>query len=228
MIVTAGNGSRRVSAAAATTSCATSNSCSSVSSFPEDAEALLPREASPEKVKRQVLLLGDSMARCIPTSDAVILPVVRDDYQFGLIAQDIVSGAVDIQYKYVVVWAGAHAIHRVQLCDVPAQLKSLVNVICNRNPTAKVFISALLPKPRENHITEQLMITFNRGIKAAVNYIQQQGFDIHFLESHLLFLDGDKNILRPIIDSFDDGFHLNVHGAHRLRKFWLQQLGLAK
>lgn len=228
MIVTAGPGPHRVATAVSPAHSNISRSCSSVSSIPEDAGAHLPRDMSPEKVRKQVLVIGDSMVRCLPASDAIFKMVVRDDYQFSTIAQDIVAGVIDIQYKFIIVWAGAHAIHRIDLTDVPAQLKSLVNIIRNRNPTVRIFISALLPKPREYHITETMMIAFNRGIKAAINYIRQQGFDIQYLQSHLLFLDSNRTILRPIIDAFDDGFHLNVHGAHRLRKFWLQQLGLAK
>lgn len=112
--------------------------------------------------------------------------------------------------------------------EVPAQLKSLVNIIRNHNPTVKLFVSALLPKPRENHITEPLIITFNRGVKAAVQYIQHQGFDLQYLPTHKLFLDGNCCIVRPIMDAFEDGFHLNLHGAHSVRRFWMQQLGLTK
>lgn len=72
------------------------------------------------------------------------------------------------------------------------------------------------------------MIAFNRGVKAAVNYIQQQGYEVQYLTTHKLFLETDNTLSRPIIDNFDDGFHLNVHGVHKVRKFWLQQLGLSK
>lgn len=227
-MVTAGDGPRVVAVRSDTRSNSSSVCSGSSLVLESDQAARALDRASPEKLRRQVLLIGDSMGRCLPESDAVFLPVLRDDYQFSSIARDIVAGNLDIQYRYIIIWAGAHAIHHVKLSDVPADLKSLVNVIRNRNPTVRLFISSLLPKPRENHLTEQLMISFNRGIKAAISYIRNQGYDIQFLQSHLLVLDDNKQLLRPIIDLFEDGFHLNVHGAHKLRRFWLQQLGLTK
>lgn len=185
-------------------------------------------EEAPPSLKRPVLLLGDSMAQCIPITDSVFMPVTKDSYQFEHILRDINNDLIDVQYKHIVVWAGAHAIHSVKLAEVPAHLKALANAIWSRNSSAHVFVSSLLPKPRENHIAGDLIVAYNRGIKTAVNFLKQQGSLISYLQSHSLVLDQDRNILRLIIDNFEDGFHLNLHGAHRLRKFWLQQLGLNK
>lgn len=114
LIVTAGDGSRTVAVSSMISS---SPGCSSVSSVSADMGGR-PVSGSPDKLRRQVLLIGDSMARCFPPADAVFLPVVRDDYQFDTIARDIVSGRIDIQYKFIVIWAGAHAIHVVNLGEV--------------------------------------------------------------------------------------------------------------
>lgn len=228
LIVTTGDGARRVTNLGHSSQTVGSPTSSGISSTLEGEQAQFLQGSSPVLVRRQVLLLADSMGRCIPTTDATILPVINNHAQFNTIVDDVVQGRVDVQYKNIIVWAGAQAIHQINMNDVPADLKRLVNVIRNRNPSVKLYVSALLPKPRENHLTETLMIAFNRGIKAAVNYIAQQGFSVHFLQSHKLFLDQDNQIVRPIIDSFEDGFHLNLHGAHRIRKFWLQQLGLSK
>lgn len=228
MIITAGDGARRVITHSSGVQTLTSPTSSGVSSAVDMDHACGSLDTSPVTVKRQVLLLSDSMGRCIPPTDATILPVINNHYQFSAITEHVVRGNIDIQYKYIIIWAGAQANHQVNMNEVPADLKKLVNVIRNRNPTVKLFVSALLPKPRENHLTQHLMIAFNQGIKAAINYIAQQGFDIQMLQLHKLFLDSDNQILRPIIDSFEDGFHLNLHGAHRLRKYWLQQLGIAK
>lgn len=228
LIVTAGDGCRSVASVTRDVQNSSSPVCSSFSSQGEPDRDSATSSVSPVTVRKQVLLIGDSMARCFPFSDATFHPVIRDDYQFDSIAQQVVDSTIDIHYKFIIVWTGAHAIHQVKLNEVPAQLKSLVNVIHNRNPTVKLFISSLLPKPRENHLVEHLIVAYNRGIKAAIQYIRQQGFDITYLPSHQLFLDDDKQILRPIIDSFEDGFHLNIHGAHKICRFWLQQLGLVK
>lgn len=176
---------------------------------------------------RPVLLIGDSMAQCIPSTDSTFMPVTKDGYQYQQITDDINKGLIEVQYKFIIIWAGAHSIHQVKLSEVPAQLKALINAIRSRNSTAQVFISSLLPKPRENHIAEDAIIAYNRGIKTAVTFVTQQGGKVHYLPSHSLFLDQDRVIVRPIMDNFEDGFHLNIHGAHRLRRFWLQQLGLS-
>lgn len=178
-------------------------------------------------VMRPVLLIGDSMAQCIPSTDSTFMPVTKDGYQYQHIVDDITKGLIEVQYKHIVIWAGAHSIHHVKLADVPAQLKSLINVIRIRNAAAHIFVSSLLPKPRENHLVGDAIIAYNRGIKTAVSFITQQGGHVRYLPSHQLFLDEHKGIVRPITDNFEDGFHLNLHGAHRLRRFWVQQLGLS-
>lgn len=188
----------------------------------------LGEDTSGPTLKRTVLLLGDSMAQCIPCSDAVFMPVTKDGYRFEQIAEDIALDLIDVQYKIIIVWAGAHAIHNIKLAEVPAHLKKLVNAIRIKNALAQIYVSSLIPKPRQNHLVEDLIVAYNRGIKTAIAFIQQQGGRVHYLPSHSLFLDQEKQIVRPITDNFEDGFHLNVHGAHRLRKFWMQQIGLNK
>lgn len=201
------------------------------------AQSLLHLQDSPEgqenmfstpRLKRPVLLLGDSMAQCIPSSDSVFMPVTRTSYTYAQMTDDINQGLVDIDYKQIVVWAGAHAIHHVKLAEIPAQLKLLINTIWLKNALAHIFVSSLLPKPRENHIAGDLIVAYNRGIKTALSVLKQQGGRVQYLPSHELVLDKDRKIVRPIIDNFEDGFHLNLHGAHRLRKFWMQQIGLNK
>lgn len=51
---------------------------------------------------------------------------------------------------------------------------------------------------------------------------------VQFLQAHWIYLDEKLDIIRPIVDNFEDGYHLNLHGAHRLRQFWLTELGLKK
>lgn len=179
-------------------------------------------------LKRPVLLIGDSMAQCIPCSDAVFMPVTKDGYRYEQIAEDIDLDLIDVHYKIIIVWAGAHAIHNIKLAEVLARLKTLISTIRLKNALAHIYVSSLLPKPRQNHVVEDLIIAYNRGIKTAITFCQQQGSTVRYLPSHSLFLDQNKQIVRPIIDNFEDGFHLNIHGTHHLRKFWMQQIGLNK
>lgn len=43
----------------------------------------------------------------------------------------------------------------------------------------------------------------------------------------LILSDQNLDIVRPVVENFADGLHLNVQRTHRLRQFWIKELGLA-
>lgn len=186
--------------------------------------ALLLDEIVPPMPRKPVLLIADSMGRCIENTDKDIAPIIRDDYSFDTIAADIVNDVINVRYNNIIIWAGAHNIHHMDMSMVLDHLKALVNIIRARNVKANICISSLIPKPRENHLTQPLFIQFNRIIKRMV--MAAMDGRIFFLQSHRVFLDCDYDIIRPIIDNYQDGFHLNCNGAKQLREYWGEQLKL--
>lgn len=183
-------------------------------------------EIVPPMPRKPVLLIADSMEQCIQYTDRDILPVVKQDYTFNTIAADIVNDVINVRYDNIIIWAGAHSIHQVELDTVPDHLKALVNIIRARNAKANIMVSSLIPKPRENHRTQPLFIQYNRMIKQTV--FKSIDAKVFFLQSHRVFLDCDYDIVRPIIDNYSDGFHLNMNGARSLREYWIEQLKLVE
>lgn len=175
--------------------------------------------------RRPAIVLADSMGECFRTDDDFFTPVVKSAYNFEWMAKDIVDGVINInRYKNVVIWAGAHSIHRIDFDQVEADLRGLVNVLAPRNRKAIIYISTLIPKPRENHITAPKFYRFNQALENVVSEFQKTGQEVFCLRSHEVFLDHNNDIIRPIVGNFEDGFHLNPNGADKLRTFWLENL----
>lgn len=180
------------------------------------------------QIQRPVLLLADSLGRCIPQTDSVIRPIVKDTYQFDTMAQDIASGLVSLDHKYVIIWAGAHQVGTAVAEQMMVDLKALVNIIRVKNRNIQIFISSIIPQPRDQRNLQSKIATINNEMKMMVAEYKQVKFQISFLQSHLIYLDEKLDIIRPIVDNFEDGFHLNLHGAHRIRQFWLNEIGVNK
>lgn len=177
--------------------------------------------------RKLALLIADSMGDCFLQTDTHIAPVIRAAYNFEWIAKDVVDGLINVQrYKNIIIWAGIHGLHKLDLSQVARDLKGLVNVIRPRNPKAMISVSTLIPKPRENHIVEPLIKEYNKAVKETVTYFQDNGSEVQCLYSDRVFLDDKDQIVRPIIDSYHDGFHLNYNGAQKLRQYWMGNLRL--
>lgn len=119
--------------------------------------------------KKPAIVLADSMGECIRAEDEYFTAVVKTRYNFDWMAQDVVDGVVNVQrYKNIILWAGAHNIHQMDLNQVEADLRGLINVIVPRNRKAFINVSTLIPKPRENHLTVDKFHQFNDSIKKVV------------------------------------------------------------
>lgn len=179
------------------------------------------------RVQRPVLLLADSLGRCIPQTDSVLFPVVRDDYPFGRMAEDVASGRIPLDHKIVIIWSGAAYVGQ-DTSPVFADLKALINIIRVKNRDIQVYVSTILPQPRDQRNLQSKIAAFNSELKTVVADFKAVKSDVVLLQSHLIYLDDKLDIVRPIVANFEDGYHLNLHGTHRLRQFWLNELGLSK
>lgn len=182
---------------------------------------------SPVSVQRRmVLLIADSMGEVFDQGDSLIMPVVKAAYTAERVVQDVTSDLVNLQYDNIIIWLGSHTIHRTDFTRVVDDFKTLVNVIRARNNNAVIAISTLIPKPRENHQTEQPFANYNALLERVVGSFQSPLEQVYLLTSHKVFLDSQGDIIRPIIDNFHDGFHLNTNGMAKLRNYWIKQLAL--
>lgn len=180
----------------------------------------------PPHTQKPVLLLADSMGRCIPITDSVIEPVVKIDYRFDQMAADIMADIVQVQHKHVIIWSGSKTLD-LKMDRILKDLKQLINVIQARS-NAMVHVSSVIPQPRDHHKSQGKIAQFNSQLKSVVQQFQDVTPKVGFINSHLIYLDQNLDIIRPIVDNFEDGFHLNLHGAHRLRQQWLAYLGIKK
>lgn len=119
--------------------------------------------------KKPVLVLADSMGEFLSVTDQYFTPVVKASYNYEWMAQDVVDDVINVQrYKNILIWAGAHAIHQLDMEQIELDLKGLINVIVPRNRKAIIYISTLIPKPRENHLTTPKFRNYNSTIKRVV------------------------------------------------------------
>lgn len=178
--------------------------------------------------QKPVCLLADSMGQCIPVTDSVIQATINEKWSFTAMEEDVRQGKVLVEAQNVIVWAGAHHLKGHLDERISEDLVKLCQVLHSKKQVLKIFISAILPQPRQHHQVAGMIQVCNDLIQETVLNLQQQGLLVQFLATHQLYLDHNRDIVRPITENFEDGFHLNLHGAHRLRQFWLKQLGLSK
>lgn len=181
----------------------------------------------PGRRNRPVLLVADSMGAAFDQSDPIFMPVVRSAYTMDRLCDDVKQGLVDLRYDTMVIWIGSHTIHRAELSTLAQQCKDLVAEIKKRNYDILIAFSTLIPKPRENHLAAEPLARYNATLSSVVQQFDPLMDQVKLIPSHTVFLDENEDIVRPIIANYDDGFHLNLSGAARLRKFWLSQLNLA-
>lgn len=183
---------------------------------------------SPPERQKPVLLLADTMGQCIPLTDSMIKVVAKEDWSFALLLQEVIQGKINLSHPHIIVWVGARMTGSTPEDRVRQDLTALLDAIRARNDLAQVYVSAVLPQPKNQRSKGQLIVDMNRMIKTTIYELQQQHRKVYYLQTHKIYLDENKDIIRPIVENFEDGMHLNLHGAHRLRQFWLQKLGLSK
>lgn len=98
-------------------------------------------------------------------SNEFFTSLVKTRYNFDWMAKDIVEGVVNIQrYRNTIIWAGVHNIHQLDLQEIEADLRGLINVIVPRNRKALIDVSTLIPKPRENHLAVDRFGRYNEAV----------------------------------------------------------------
>lgn len=177
----------------------------------------------PPIIQKPVLLLADSMGQCIPSTDTMIQVIVKENYTWSQMKSDVSEGRVNLQHKFVIIWAGAQSVDTLKLDKVLSDVKELVDAIFIKNSNIQICVSAVLPQPKNQHRLQEKINLINQDLKTLA-----ASLDIKFLQADEIYMDDSKDIIRPIVDNFEDGFHLNLHGAHRLRKFWMRLLALSK
>lgn len=177
----------------------------------------------PPATQKPVLLLSDLMGKCIPVTDSVIQVRTRDNYDCVQMVEEVVNNKLDLHRRFLIVWTGAQEMDTVVPDQFIADVQALVSAVRTKNRDVIICVSAVLPQPRNQH-------SLQRKINRLNTELGQTAADgqFKFLPAQEVYLDQDGDIVRPIVDNFEDGFHLNLHGAHRLRRFWLNKLGLVK
>lgn len=176
--------------------------------------------------QQQTMLLADSMGEAFDREDVEMTVIARSAYTAARAAQDVLEGRINLQYENIILWMGAHAIFHVTFSALENDYRKLVDAIRVKNPGALVAVSTLIPKPRDNHHTQQLFQTYNDRLANVVRSYDAVMDKVSLIPSHSVFLDAKGDIVRPIIQNYHDGFHLNDNGVSLLLDFWKQQLAL--
>lgn len=177
----------------------------------------------PPITQKPVLLLSDSMGRCIPATDSVFQVVTKMGYTWWQIARDITEGRINLRHKHVIIWAGADSVSDIRTEKKLTDVHLLVDAILAKNPSIHICFSALVPQPKNQHLLQEKINSVNEQLHKATTEAK-----VTFLAAHSVYLDKNMDIVCPIAQNYEDGFHLNLHGAHRIRKYWVSSLSLSQ
>lgn len=188
--MTDGSGSRSITRAESWGS--GSNQLTSTASVSMDGIDLLGANDDwiPPVTQKQVLLLADSMGRCIPLTDSVFQVVAKDGYSWAAMRRDVIQGKLNLSHKHIIVWCGAQEIQYASVDRMMGEVKQLVLTLMEKQPSFHLGLSAMLPQPKHQHHLQDKINDFNSSLQLLAEQLQ-----VKYLAAELVYLDSNGDIV---------------------------------
>lgn len=182
-----------------------------------------------------MIILGDSIPKRVSDIQGVVLECNPGD-TIAKMAHRIDTRQISLErFNYVLIHVGTNDVdnfkHKNAFCkDQPIDIDrafnsmisdygNLIGIIRRRKPDISILISAILPRPKDHKLTDEL-------IKKVNGYLEKQMSKTSrftFLRSYKPFMYGG-NVKRELFARKDGGLHLNTEGTNKLRYFFLRSL----
>jgi lysophospholipase L1-like esterase len=134
----------------------------------------------------------------------------------GSLTHKVKSGKVIIKpYNVILVHVGTNNIHLNSIQAFKSQYHHLLSTITNKNPHAKLLLSAIIPRPVDHMSHGNVVKSCNLAISQLASQFKGQylktfrPFQKNGIPNHLLYTPKDK-------------LHLNFAGTRKLTNFFSQ------
>lgn len=123
-------------------------------------------------------------------------------------------GYVNLHHmKNIIVHVGTNNIEQSSVQDIIVNFERLINAIQQKNPVAKIFISSILPRPKDGEDIQRKLVLVNAEIRTLCKH---RG--IYNLKSYKAF--GDRNSSEFSSYFAKDKLHLSRKGTSKLTSYF--------
>ena len=159
-------------------------------------------------------IIGDYIASCYQAHDNKWLVQVAGNDTLQSIAWKIQHDLIDVQKRYIFIIAGHNQLWTATKGTVIDAVAEIVDEIRCRNAAARVYFSALLPRPIDNSQAKPRIIKLNRSMFQAVQKAQKKYTKVQFLAVQHEFI---KQSMPDLHMYREDKMTLNEVGARTLK-----------
>lgn len=161
----------------------------------------------------KILVVGDSMIQKVQNIPDTIVRSYRGDNIEDLtnhLRWDVMPTIYD--KDIILVHVGTNDVYTSTLEQMMKEMKLLTDWIHRRNPKAKLFLSAILPRPRDFWTTQPKIIDFNRAV--AEKEVQ---WNFTYVHTYNFF---QRARLPKAEMYYEDHLHASDKGAVRMGTTW--------
>ena len=174
--------------------------------------------------RENTTIIGDYVAGCFNTNDRKWKVQVQGNATLQSLVWALQHDDLDVQKRYIFFMVGHNQLLTATKGIVVDYVRELIYEVRAKNPGARIFFSALLPRPIDNDTIKPLIVKFNRFLFAAVQKAARTHQRIKFLVLQHHFIQHSS----PLLDLFNsDHVTVNEEGAKTLKAALFQLAGFA-
>lgn len=165
-----------------------------------------------------MLIVGDSIIKDMSPIEGVVIRSFPGA-TIGKLSFHFSEGHISLEnHDYLIVHVGTNNIGRRDKQEsIMSDYGNLIAQIKKIKPTIKVIISAILPRPLDHQVTDQVIREINNKLK---NYLAPD-LGCKFVCSYKAVCKFGT-YRQYLYAKLDGGLHLNFEGSNRLRYFFLR------
>ena len=167
---------------------------------------------------RKVTIISDSIAKYITGIDGVTLQAFSGDTISRITNRLLTREAKIEKIDFVIFHVGTNDIgRRASFQSIISDFGNLVGVCRKVNPTIRIIISAIIPRPVDHTVTDTVI----RKINGYLAKEMSKNMNFKFIHTYRPFTHCGK-VKLELYAKKDGGLHLNTEGTNRLRYFFLR------
>lgn len=167
---------------------------------------------------RKVTIISDSIAKYVTGIDGCTVQSFRGDTIARLTSRMLSGQAILEHFDFVIIHVGTNDIgNRATFNNIISDFGNLIGVCRKINPLINIIISAILPRPVDNDITDTVI----RKVNSHLHKFMSKDMNFKFICTYKPFTFGGR-IKVELFAKKDGGLHLNTEGTNRLKHFFLR------
>ena len=120
------------------------------------------------------MIIGDYVAMVFDRFNSKWLVQVTGNSMVQSVISVIHNKQITVDRRYIFVVLGHNQLHMAERAVVGDMFQELIGLIRDLSPIARIFVSALLPRPVDNAMVKPLIVKFNRALSVVIGKIAKR------------------------------------------------------